>query len=197
MRYVVWPLLTLLIFARYLVTRPIYKDGDMVRITTTVYSDPIDYPTSQYLKIAGLKTYLPKYPEISYGDKIIIEGVTKDGKLEKPKLVNVEPSTGATSKLRNGVIDFYESVLPEPMSGLLAGIVLGAKGALQSDFYNQTKLAGVAHVVVASGTNITFVVSFLMGVLTIFLSRRLTSPFAPFLSCIYPILSQNNRNVIL
>ena len=39
-------------------------------------------------------------------------------------------------------------------------------------FYNQTKLVGVAHVVVASGTNVTFVVSFLMGVLTLVLPRR-------------------------
>jgi competence protein ComEC len=58
------------------------------------------------------------------------------------------------------------------MSGLIAGVVLGSKGTLSSEFYNQTKIAGVAHVIVASGTNVTFVVSFLMGVLTLFLPRR-------------------------
>lgn len=141
-------------------------------------SDPITYSTSQYLKIAGLKTYLPLIPQISYGDKIIVEGIvnvnpdTGAKKLENPKLIKLGDTKTLLSGFRNSIIIFYQKVLPEPMSGLLAGIVIGSKGALSSDFYNQTKVAGVAHVVVASGTNVTFVVSFLMGVLTLFLSRK-------------------------
>jgi competence protein ComEC len=111
-------------------------------------------------------------PEISYGDKIIVEGVVNDGKLENPKLVKVGETKTFLSGIRNSIISFYQKVLPEPMSGLLGGVVIGAKGALSSDFYNQTKLTGVAHVVVASGTNVTFVVSFLIGVLTLVLPRR-------------------------
>ena len=177
MKYLIWPILVLLIFIRYLITRPVYKNWDTVRITASVLSDPITYSTSQYLKIAGLKVYLPLVPEISYGDKITIEGTVNNGKLDNPKLIEVGNGRTFLSGLRNSVISFYQKTLPEPLSGLLSGIVIGAKGALSADFYNQTKLAGVAHVVVASGTNVTFVVSFLMGVVTLFLPRRKAIPF--------------------
>jgi competence protein ComEC len=172
MKYVFWGLLILLIIFRYFATRPVYHNGDNVRITSSVLSDPIKYPTSQYLKLAGLKVYLPLVPEVSYGDKIIVEGVINNGKLESPKLIKMGEGKTPLSTTRNSVISFYQKILPEPESGLLAGIVIGAKGALSSDFYNQTKAVGVAHVVVASGTNVTFVVSFLMGVLTLILPRR-------------------------
>jgi len=172
MKYVFWGLLILLIIFRFFTTRPVYKDGQMIRITSSVLSDPIQYSTSQYLRLAGLKIYLPLVPEVSYGDKIIVEGIVLSGKLESSKLVKVGEEKTFLSGVRNSIISFYQNVLPEPMSGLLAGIVIGAKGAMPSDFYNQTKLVGVAHVVVASGTNVTFVVSFLMGILTLILPRR-------------------------
>ncbi|KKQ92578.1 MAG: ComEC/Rec2-related protein [Candidatus Woesebacteria bacterium GW2011_GWB1_39_10] len=141
-------------------------------------SDPVRYPSSQYLKVAGLATYLPLFPEISYGDKIVVEGTVNNGKLKNSKLVKIEDRKTFFSGIRNSIISFYQEVLPEPEGGLLGGIVIGAKGALSPDFYNQTKLAGVAHVVVASGANVTFVVSFLMGVLTLFLTRRKAIVFA-------------------
>lgn len=175
-RYIIWPVLVLLIFVRFLSLRQTFRDGDRLRIATTVYSDSVVFTNSQYLKISGLKVYLPKYPEINYGDKVVIEGVVKDGKLENTKIISVK-SGSALSFFRNNITGFYENVLPQPESGLLSGIVLGAKGKILSDFYNSTKLAGVAHVVVASGTNVTFVVSFLSGTLFLFLPRRKAIPF--------------------
>jgi len=189
MRYLIWPLIILLIIFRYFSTRPIYNNGDTVRITSQVLSDPIRYPTSQYLKIAGLKTYLPLFPEISYGQKIVMEGQVTDGKLTNPKLISVGEKGAPFSGIRNSIISFYQSVLPEPEGGLLAGVVIGAKGAVSQDFYDQTKLAGVAHVVVASGTNVTFVVVFLMGVLTLFLPRRKAIVFAIFGIILYLFIS--------
>jgi competence protein ComEC len=168
----IWLILISLIVARYYATRPVYKNGDVVRITATVYSDPINYGSCLYLKIAGIKIYLPAFSDVSYGDRVTIEGTVNGDKLSSPKLINVSASKGPTSIFRKNIIDFYQKVLPQPESGLIAGITLGSKGALTSSFYNQTKLAGVAHVIVASGTNITFVVSFLFAVLTLFLSRR-------------------------
>jgi competence protein ComEC len=189
MKYVFWCTLILLVIFRYFATRPVYINGDNVRISTSVLSDPIKYPTSQYIKVAGLKVYLPLVPDISYGDKIIIEGRVNDGKLENPKLVKMEETKTPLSSTRNSIIAFYQTVLPEPESGLLGGIVIGSKGALSSDFYNQTKLTGVAHVVIASGTNITFVVSFLMGTLTLFLSRRKAIAFVILGIILYLFLS--------
>jgi competence protein ComEC len=195
MRYLIWLLLISLIVFRYFTTRPIYKNGDTVRLTATVYSDPVSYPGSQGVKIAGLTAYLPPFPEVSYGDRVVIEGTIDNGpdngvkKLKNPKLISVKESQGFGSGFRNKIVSFYQQVLPQPMSGLTAGITLGSKGALTADFYNQTKLAGVAHVVVASGTNVTFVVSFLMGVLTLFLTRRKAIVFVILGIILYLFLS--------
>jgi len=169
---IVFSIIFLLILFRYFTTLPVYKTGDTVRITTTILSDPIKYPSSQYLKVGGLKTYLPNYPEITYGDKIIVQGTVNNDKLDKPKLIKILDDKSFGSNFRNSVISFYQQVLPDPEAGLVAGTVLGAKGTLTQEFWDQVKIAGVAHVVVASGTNVTFVVSFLMGVLTLILPRR-------------------------
>ncbi|HUC94381.1 MAG TPA: ComEC/Rec2 family competence protein [Candidatus Saccharimonadales bacterium] len=172
MRYLIWPLLILLIVFRYFTTRPVYKNGDTVRITATVYSDPVNYPGSQGIKIGGLRFYLPVFPEISYGDRIIVEGTVDSGKLKNPKLISVTESQGFGSGFRNKIISFYQTVLPQPMSGLIAGITLGSKGTLASDFWQQIKNTGIVYMISASGIKVTFLVSFLMGVLTFFLPRK-------------------------
>lgn len=181
--------LILLVFVRYVLTRPVYKDGDKVVVSGTVISDPIKYSTSQYIKLAGLNFYLPVNPEIYYGDKIVVSGTAKSGKIETPKLEEIKKEKGFASSLRNSLVSFYDKVLPQPMSGLIAGITLGSKGALTRDFYDMTKVTGVAHVVVASGTNVTFVVSFLVAVFSAFLPRRKSIPFVILGIVLYLFLS--------
>jgi competence protein ComEC len=169
--------LILVIVLRLLLEKPIYKNGDRIRITTRVLSDPINYDTSQYIKVEGLKVYLPKFPEVSYGDEIVVEGIVVDGKLEKATLQSLGGKGNNLFSLRNNIISFYQSVMPEPYAGLIAGVTLGSKGALSEDFWEKVKTVGVAHVVVASGMNVTFVSSFLIGVLSIFLPRKRAIPF--------------------
>lgn len=181
-------LISLIVF-RYFTTRPVYKNGDTVRITATVFSDPVSYPGTQSLKVAGLKIYLPSFPAVSYGDRVIIEGVIDGDKLGQPKLVSVKESQSFGSGVRYKIISFYQKVLPQPMSGLVAGIILGSKGTIAADFWNKVKLTGVAHVVVASGTNVTFVVSFLLGISSYFLPRRKAIPFVILGITLYLFLS--------
>ena len=57
MRYRFWIFLILVIFVRIVTTKPDYSDGDKIRITTKVSSEPIKYDTSQRLILVGLKTY--------------------------------------------------------------------------------------------------------------------------------------------
>lgn len=188
-KYLIWVLLISLIVFRYFTTRPVYKTGDHVRITTTIYSDPVMYPTSVYIRIVGLKTYLPSSSLISYGDRVVVEGIVDGDRLNKPVLKKVTTSKNLAVNFRNKIVDFYLNNLPQPESGLLAGVVLGSKSALTSDFYNKTKLTGVTHVVVASGTNITFLVTFLIGTLTLFMPRKRAIPFVIFGIILYLFVS--------
>ena len=178
MRYVFWIFLALFILVRVVTTRPVYSDGDKIRITTKVSSESIKYDTSQRLILVGLKTYLPSYPEIGYGDKVVVEGIVEDGKLNDPKLIRLEPSTGILYKTRNNIIKVYQKTLPEPHASLLAGLTLGSKAGLPAGFWESLKKTGTAHVVVASGMNVTLVAGFLIGILVILLPRRKAIPLA-------------------
>jgi competence protein ComEC len=189
MRYVFWIFLILLIFIRIVTTRPNFSDGDKIRITTKVSSEPIKYDTSQRLILVGLVTYLPNYPEINYGDKVVVEGIVEDEKLNNPKLISLESATGILYKTRNNIIKVYQKSLPEPHASLLAGLTLGSKAGLPAGFWESLKKTGTAHVVVASGMNVTLVAGFLMGILVILLPRRKAIPLALAGIWIYSLLS--------
>lgn len=168
-----WALIFFLILYRYHQTKPIYSLGDQVRISGQLHSEPIRYKTAQSVKLAGLKAYLPLYPEINYGDFVVIEGsVGEEGKLLKPTLVDHQTSTNFLYQTRNQIINGYRQILPEPHSSLIAGIVLGAKSSIPEDFWQALKKTGTAHVVVASGMNVTLVAGFLMNFLVTIFNRK-------------------------
>lgn len=172
MKYVFYLSIVCLILFRYKQTLPIYKDGDFIKITSKVYSEPIIFDRQQYLKLQGLKVYIPKYLEINYGDRVVITGTVNDKKLQDPKIQKLQTDDrGFLLNIRLKLISFYKSSLPEPMGSLVAGIVIGSKNMPES-FWERLKQTGTAHVVVASGTNVTMTASFLISVLTIFLKRR-------------------------
>lgn len=165
--------LTLIIFVvfRYFSSLPSYKNGDRLKITTTVLNEPIQYDKYQYLKIKGLKVYLPKYPEINYGDKLEIIGRVEDNYLKDVSFKVLDKEVGLLSNFRNNLIYFYKSSLPEPYSSLVAGITLGSKNMPEA-FWEKLKLTGTAHMVVASGTNITLLTSFLILASTSIIKRK-------------------------
>ena len=189
-RYIFWIFLIFLIIFRYFSTRPVYKNGDTVRITTEVLSEPIKYETSQYFKLQGLKIYLPLYPEINYGDLIVIEGRVNLAKrnLQEIKLIEIKQSGNYLYKLRGKIISFYQKTLPEPHSSLIAGMTLGSKSSIPIEFWESLKKSGTAHVVVASGMNVSLVAGFLIGLLVLFLPRRKAIPLTLLGIWIYAIL---------
>lgn len=60
-------------------------------------------------------------------------------------------------------VGVLEKTLPSPMSGLAAGILLGVKGQMPYEFYQQLIKTGTLHIVAASGFNVMVVVSVLMA----------------------------------
>lgn len=188
MRFFFWFFLIFLVVIRFITTRPTYREGQRIRITTTVLSEPF--------KVAGLKILLPPYPEINYGDKVVIEGEVGEGKLKKAKLIKIEKSTGLFPNLRKNLVDFYQKVLPEPHSSLVGGITLGAKSSLPDDFWNSLKKTGTAHVVVASGMNVTMVTGFLVSFLSLILPRKRGVPLAIVGILAYVLLSGFDAPII-
>lgn len=176
MRFLFWGILILLVLVRILSVKTDYLQEKKVRVTAKVRQEPTKYQYLQKIIIEGLKVYLPPYPEISYGDKVIIEGTVKDKKLDNAKLISLYKSRGLFSKAREKIINFYQQSLPEPHASLLAGITLGSRVGMSGDFWHSLVKTGLAHVVVASGSNVSLLGGFLVGVLTLLFSRRRVIP---------------------
>jgi competence protein ComEC len=190
-RYSFWFFLILLVVFRFVSTRPIYHQGDKIRITASVISEPVNYGTYQSLSLAGLKISLPAYPEIHYGDSVVVEGVVEGDKLKAPTLQKIVASLGMSvlSGIRSKIVGVYQSSFPEPHASLIAGIVLGAKSSLPEDFWTALKNTGTMHVVVASGMNVTFVAGFLMGFWLLFFPRKIALPMAVAGIWLYAVIS--------
>jgi len=178
MRIVFFVIITILIFARYLSQKPKYNDGDRVMITTTLSNEPRRYSNAQAIIISGLKIYLPSYPEINYGDRLVVTGIVEGNKLSDAQVKEIKPVKNNLFRARKKIIDGFMRFLPEPHSSLLAGIVLGSKQALPADFDVALKKTGTMHVVVASGMNISLVANFLITSLVHFVSRKKALLFA-------------------
>jgi len=175
MKYTFWIIIFAALFARlfhYHYTVNDFPDGTKLRITDTVTSEPIRYETSQYIKLNNLKIYLPKYPEVYYRDEITVEGIVDGDVLKNPKVVKVTPSAELISNFRKNLIAFYQRSLPQPHAALLAGVVIGSKSDIPESFWESLKSSGTAHVVVASGMNITLVAKFLISSLILIMKRK-------------------------
>lgn len=127
-----------------------------------------------------------RFPELKYGDKIKVEGkielpknfITETGNefdyisflskdkihflIYRPKIEKIEEGeanvlVGALYKLKNNFIENIGSVVREPDSSLLAGLIFGVKQSLGQELLDDFKKVGLVHIIVLSGYNLTIV----------------------------------------
>jgi len=151
---------------------PVWSYGQqyftLAGVTITAGEDA-SYVLGYCLRVEGVVVFARRYGRaalVLYNPKIAL--------WERPRM---ERKVAAQFKrwawqMREKAAEVYRGVLPEPEAGLLSGIVLGAKSQLPSDFSQQLKVAGVLHVVVASGYNLTVVSQAPVEELAWFLGRR-------------------------
>lgn len=131
------------------------------------------------------------YPEYRYDDLLKIEGkiikpknfqnengktfdyvsyLAKDDifyEIAFPKVELISSGNGNFVKtklydFKNKFIGNFSRSIPEPHSSLLSGLLLGAKQSLGKDLLEDFRRAGVVHIVVLSGYNITIVAEAIM-----------------------------------
>ncbi len=163
MKYLIYFLFIFLLLIRFISTRPIYKEGDRIRISSQI---------SSLTKLAGLRIKFPAFPEVHYGDYVVVEGKVEKGELKNIKIKDLKVSNNIFISLRKKILDLYNTSLPATDAALTAGIVIGAKSGLPKDFYNKLIATGTSHIVVASGMNVTLVAGFVLSVLLKITKRR-------------------------
>ena len=154
-----------------------------IRFTALILEEP-EYTDSQTIIRSGLwEIKIKGYAEIIPGETLIavgrIEPKLLGGKIVKIVMKDPEKITQDLElKHQNGIgnlivigvgegrkraVGVLEKTLPEPMSSLAAGILLGVKRKMPWEFYQQLVATGTLHVVAASGFNVMIVAMVLMA----------------------------------
>lgn len=119
--------------------------------------------------------------EIKRGDEVTLEGTMMEGFGTFPAILNNARLTGLNHPqpgdvgrvVRDWFADKIRLAIPEPQASLGIGFLTGQKSALPGDLAEALQIAGLSHIVVASGYNLTILVR---------LSRRLFMRISKFVA---------------
>ncbi len=135
--------------------------------------------------------FVPRYPEFNYGDVLTLKGKleypkafaeadgrifdyptylrTKDIRYQMryPKIETISRGQGNTLtstlfNIKHTFIHAFGEVLPEPHNSLLGGLLLGGKQSLGAIWLMRFREAGIIHIIVLSGYNMTIVSEWLV-----------------------------------
>jgi competence protein ComEC len=109
---------------------------------------------------------------VSYGDWIKVEGEVAGGKIKKAQLIGHKTSGQLLIKLRVRILSFIKRSLGSTDAALVSGMVLGSGELISESFWESLTRSGTAHVVVASGFNVTLVSGFTLSFLLLILNRK-------------------------
>lgn len=191
-------LLTRLFF--YYNERPLFQDGDEFHVSHSFSAEPKRNAFSQYFFVEKVFVSLPLYPRYSYGESIDLTGTIKKETTEKGELLklqdpivtkipNENPVMSVAKFVRERIGESVTMSIPGREAGLLLGIVLGVRDKIDSDFYEKLRIAGVLHVVAASGQNVSILASILLISLQKIVKRRDAILFTVTGILFYAILS--------
>ncbi len=165
----------------------VLPSGEVTPIDTQILvrvDRSVQYRYGQYIRVSGV----PVRPEpfetdtgriFHYDDFLLKDGVYYTMSYTEASLV--EPSgtsiQGSLYSLKHHLLDSVYKYIPEPQAGLLAGVLFGQDGALDGRSENNFRRAGLMHIVVLSGYNVSIVIVVFMKIFA-FLPRHARASMA-------------------
>jgi competence protein ComEC len=112
------------------------------------------------LRVSGLLQTPPEFEDFSYRDYLARQGVYSY--INQPQIERIESGQGspvwaAIYAVKDRARDAIGQMVPDPEASLLQGILLGIESGIPADLYEQYNATGISHIIVISGSNITFV----------------------------------------
>jgi competence protein ComEC len=141
--------------------------GKLERPGVIVENDGRSFDYAAYLSKDDIY-YTMSFAKVSQFDEKASSALGQASGKSRPILFRL---TGILIQIKNSLVSKMKQILPEPESSLLAGLIVSGKQALPSAVLDEFKRAGVVHIVVLSGYNITIVAEFFLALLG-FLSLR-------------------------
>lgn len=155
--------------------------------TLSVSRVPQERSGTQYLEIEGRSVALPQKQTVYLGDTVVLQTKEDSTKVLVTDM-KVSKSNNFLYKLRQDFIDYVIRNSPSPFGEVLLGIVIGARDILSTKESYSIKQAGVTHLLIASGTNISFIVLCGLFFLRPRLGRLRSIPFVLVFVWLYVLL---------
>lgn len=167
-----------------------FRDGQKIDAVFTLFDEPRTTGTKQTISynigLDTLRIVAPAYPQYHYGDRIRISGpirlLPRSGGGASSYVIYFPKTERVSSKnnsflavvgtIRQKIVLLFVQTLPAEYAGLLLGIVFGIRESMSASFSTDLRLAGLTHVIAASGMNVTMVASFAAVVFGTFLKRQ-------------------------
>ncbi|MDO8579746.1 MAG: ComEC/Rec2 family competence protein, partial [bacterium] len=167
---------------------------DKIIVSTALYPR---YEYGEALKIVGTMKFpenfesYPGGPEFDY-----VAYLSKDGVryiINRPFISKLGENRGNSIisfliKIKRAFMDNIERLMPEPHSSLVAGILLGEKGALPPNLREDFRRSGLTHILVLSGSNVTIVAESLMNIFS-FLPRVIAHSLGAFSIVLFALMT--------
>ncbi len=106
--------------------------------------------------------------EFDYGRYLSKDNIYYTLNFAEVEIVSSSPPAGggnpvksALFKIKRSFVAKAKEILPEPHAGLLTGLIVSGKESLPKNILEEFRKAGVIHIVVLSGFNITLIADFL------------------------------------
>lgn len=150
-------------------TRFVFRadNGEKVLVNTDLYSS-VGY--GDRVEISG-KLSRPGLIESEDGLRVFDYGkyLAKDDIYHTMSFTDVETLSGghghpvksALLKIKKSFTDNIKEILAEPHAGLLSGLIVSGKDAMPKNLLDEFRRAGIIHIVVLSGYNITIIAEFI------------------------------------
>lgn len=132
-----------------------------------------------------VRIMLGEQPALRREDRVMVEAKLVPGYgnytavMYDGKLIKVERPDDTFLNIRDAFSGALRKVIAEPMASLGVGFLVGQKSALSSDFSEALKVAGLTHIVVASGYNLTILVR---------LARRLFEKISKYQAAVWSVV---------
>lgn len=142
--------------------------GEKILVSTNLLS-PIQY--GDEVSLIG-KAEVPKGDYANYLSKDDIYYTMSYAKVTEISSGHGNPIIRMLLYVKNSFVNKMKQILAEPESSLLAGLVVSGKQALPESVLSDFRKAGVVHIVVLSGYNVTIISEFLLFIFGFLGTRR-------------------------
>ncbi len=154
-----------------------------------------------------VRLYVPLYPEVSYGEVLIVTGkITESASgrlnyINRPLIEDTGINKGSYLKLKlfsfkKDLVAKIFQVLPQEKAAFLSGLLFGERAEFSDSFVASLKNSGTTHLVALSGYNISIITVGLASAFLYFTKRRIAFSLSILFVIAFVVMTGAEESVV-